>query len=151
MKDYGLHQAGRGATSGSRLLSDSVSTTDTTLMSKLIAAGVNCVGRSTASEFAIMSTVETRAYGKTRNPWNLDRISGGSSGGAAAAVAAGIVPIAHGTDAGGRSSRILLRFVGLKPTRGRISSAPWRRPVGDMNYNFVLTRSVRDELPSLTC
>ncbi|GAB3192691.1 amidase family protein [Geodermatophilus arenarius] len=146
MKDVGFHERGRSATCGSALLEGVMAAEDSELMRRLRAAGVTSVGRTTASEFAIMATVETRAYGITRNPWDGSRIAGGSSGGAAAAVAAGIVPVAHGNDGGGsiRMPAACCGVVGMKPSRGRVSSAPWRRPVGDLVYEFVLTRSVRD-------
>jgi amidase len=146
MKDVGFHERGRQATCGSALLAGVMASEDSEFMRRLRTSGITSVGRSTASEFAIMATVETRAYGTTRNPWDAARIPGGSSGGAAAAVAAGIVPVAHGNDGGGsiRMPAACCGVVGMKPTRGRVSSAPWRRPVGDLVYEFVLTRSVRD-------
>jgi amidase len=146
MKDVGFHERDRQATCGSALLEGVTAAEDSELMRRLRAAGFTSVGRSTASEFAIMATVETRAYGTTRNPWDAARIPGGSSGGAAAAVAAGIVPVAHGNDGGGsiRMPAACCGVVGMKPSRGRVSPAPFRRPVGDLVYEFVLTRSVRD-------
>jgi amidase len=146
MKDVGFHERGRQATCGSALLAGVTATEDSELMRRFRAGGLTSVGRSTASEFAIMATVETRAYGTTHNPWDASRIPGGSSGGAAAAVAAGIVPVAHGNDGGGsiRMPAACCGVVGMKPSRGRVSSAPGRRPVGDLVYEFVLTRSVRD-------
>jgi amidase len=146
MKDVGFHEAGREATCGSAILKGVTAPSDSELMKRLKGAGFVSAGRSTASEFAIMSTVETREYGPTRNPWNPALIAGGSSGGSAAAVAAGIVPVAHGHDGGGsiRMPAACCGIVGLKPSRGLITSAPNRLPLGDLVYEFVLTRTVRD-------
>jgi amidase len=106
------------------------------------------LGKTNLPELAIITTTEPEAYGPCRNPWDLKRTVGGSSGGSGAAVAAGMVPVAHGTDAGG-SIRIPASFcgvVGLKPSRGRTSQGPDH---GDMWGNgswhvHALTRSVRD-------
>ncbi|MCP3985419.1 MAG: amidase, partial [bacterium] len=105
-------------------------------------------------ELGAWATTESEAYGSCRSPWNPDHTSGGSSGGAAAAVASGIVPIAHASDGGGsiRNPASQCGLVGLKPTRGRISAGP---DVGEawagMTFEFAVSRSVRDTAALLDC
>jgi amidase len=132
---------------GSLLTKGLVAPEDSNLLTKLKQLGLNNLGRTTTPEFGMASVTESKISGVTRNPWALDRTSGGSSGGSAAAVAAGVVPIATGGDAGGsiRSPAAHCGIVGLKPTRGRISSGPnSSEPFGGMAVDFVLTRTVRD-------
>ena len=112
---------------------------------RLRAAGFVIVGTTTLPEWGILPVTEPRRFGPARNPWDLARTPGGSSGGSAAAVAAGMVPIAHGNDGGGsiRIPAACCGLVGLKPQRGRVSPAP------DAGESFllqdgVLTRTVRE-------
>jgi amidase len=118
---------------------------DTFFVRRLRAAGFVIVGKTTLPENGILPTTESRRFGPTRNPWALDRTPGGSSGGSAAAVAAGMVPIAHGNDGGG-STRIpaaCCGLVGLKPARGRISSGP-EAGQSFLVADGVLTRTVAE-------
>jgi amidase len=107
--------------------------------------GLSPVAKTTLSEFGLTATTETRRFGATHNPWDLDRSPGGSSGGSAALVAAGVVPLAHGNDGGGsiRIPASCCGLVGLKPTRGRLPDIVSRVPV-DITVQGVLTRTVRD-------
>ncbi|WP_172448600.1 amidase family protein [Caulobacter mirabilis] len=119
--------------------------TDPTI-ARMEAAGFNVFGRTTMSEFGALPTTETAAYGVTRNPWSLDHTPGGSSGGAAAAVAAGIVPMADAWDGAG-SIRIPASncgLVGLKPTRGRTTGSDKWFPELSLASHFCVSRSVRD-------
>src|SRR5262249_35975530 len=117
------------------------------LIDKLERAGFVIVGKTNTPEFGLMTTTEPQTYGPARNPWNTDYSPGGSSGGSAAAVASGMVPIAHAGDGGG-SIRIPAShcgLFGLKPSRGRVSHGPltgesWAGSVID----GALTRTVRD-------
>ncbi len=99
---------------------------DHNITRRLKEAGFIVVGTTTLPEYGILPTSEARLFGPTRNPWDLERTPGGSSGGSAAAVAAGMVPVAHGNDGGGsiRIPAACCGLVGLKPQRGRISAAP---------------------------
>ncbi|HEY2662887.1 MAG TPA: amidase [Candidatus Binataceae bacterium] len=119
---------------------------------KFRTAGLITLGQSTVPEWGPSIATETRAWGATRNPWNLDRGVGGSSGGAGAAVASGMVPIAHGNDAGG-SIRIPASFcgvVGLKPSRGRTSIGPLHADIWHgLGEEGALVRSVRDAAAAL--
>jgi amidase len=132
-------------TYGCSLMSDYVSDYDHNISRRLKQAGFVVVGTTTLPEYGILPTSEARLFGPTRNPWDLDRTPGGSSGGAAAAVAAGMLPVAHGNDGGGsiRIPAACCGLVGLKPARGRISSAP---ELGDspLVIDGVLTRTVAD-------
>jgi len=113
-------------TQGSWFLRDAApEQTDSRHIARLKAAGAIPIGVTAASEFGMDSATSTLLYGVTRNPWNLDRTPGGSSGGSSAAVAAGIVPLATGTDAGGsiREPAAFTGIVGLKPSHGRIPKA----------------------------
>ncbi len=117
------------------------------LYERFVKLGLITLGRTNTPEFGSTITTEPAAYGPSRNPWNLDHSTGGSSGGSAAAVAAGLVPVAHANDGGG-SIRIPASecgLVGLKPTRGRVSQGPdagegW----AGSTIDGVVTRSVRD-------
>jgi amidase len=137
--------AGMPITMGSDLWVDVVSPVDAFCVARLRAAGFVIVGKTNMPENGILPTTEPRRFGPTANPWALDRTPGGSSGGAAAAVAAGMVPIAHGNDGGGsiRIPAACCGLVGLKPARGRVSVGP------DAGQSFlacdgVLTRGVAD-------
>jgi amidase len=129
----------------SDLLGDFVPRRDAFLVRRLRGAGFVIVGKTALPEMGILPTTESRRFGPTRNPWALDRTPGGSSGGSAAAVAAGMVPVAHANDGGG-STRIpasCCGLVGLKPARGRVSLGP------DSGQSFlvsdgVVTRTVRE-------
>jgi aspartyl-tRNA(Asn)/glutamyl-tRNA(Gln) amidotransferase subunit A len=118
-----LVQEGEPCTCASRILEGFVSPYQGTAVAKLQAAGAVIVGRTNMDEFAMGSSSEHSVYGAVRNPWDPARTPGGSSGGSAAAVAAGIVPIAFGTDTGGsiRQPASMCGVVGLKPTYGRVS------------------------------
>jgi amidase len=109
-------------------------------------AGVIVIGKSATPEYGFLPTTEPLAFGPTRNPWDLTRSSGGSSGGSSVAVAAGIVPFAHANDGGG-SIRIPASncgLFGLKPSRGRMIGTQSERQVTDLGVDHVVTRSVRD-------
>ena len=138
--------AGRRLTFGSGFAKDLVPPFDHNVVTRLRdEAGGIVVGTTTLPEWGIQPVTETRAFGPTRNPWALDRTPGGSSGGSAAAVAAGIVPLAHGNDGGGsiRIPAACCGLVGLKPSRGRVSHAP---AVGEqfLTVDGVMTRTVRE-------
>jgi amidase len=148
-KDIGAALAGQPFHLGMNLLKqiDFRAPVDTYLAQRFQGAGLVTIGKTNTPELGIVPTTEPVAYGPTRNPWDLERTPGGSSGGSAAAVASGMVPIAHANDGGG-SIRIPAShcgLVGLKPTRQRISEGPL---VGDnisgLTAELVLARSVRD-------
>ena len=132
------------------LAAEHVAEYDHNVTRRLRDAGFVVVGTTALPEYGIVPTTESRLLGPTRNPWDTSRTPGGSSGGSAAAVAAGMVPIAHGNDGGG-STRIpaaCCGLVGLKPQRNRISSAP---DLGDsfLGIDGVLTRTVHDTARAL--
>lgn len=120
-------------------------TSDSTLVARQRAAGLVTLGRTASPEFGSVAITEPLAWGPTRNPWNLDRSPGGSSGGSAAAVAAGMVPVAHASDGGGsiRIPSSACGLVGLKVSQGRISMGPLRTENG-LSVEHAVTRTVRD-------
>jgi len=154
IKDVFGQEAGRRIEWGSRLCRGMVAQQDTFLYRLLQASGVNILGRSATPEFSMSGTTESALFGNTSTPWKSGYSAGGSTGGGTAAVVAGIVPMAHGTDIAG-SIRIPASFcggVGLKPSRGRISYGPAMDENGyGLGMNFVQTRSVRDAAAMLDC
>jgi len=152
LKDLLAAYGGMSMSFGAKLFDDYVSTEDSDLVRKYKEAGLVTLGKTNTPEFGLQPTTEPVRFGATRNPWNLDHTPGGSSGGSAAAVAAGIVPMAHGNDGGGsiRIPAACCGLFGLKPTRARISLGPdlGERTVSLVNEH-VLTRSVRDSAAAL--
>jgi amidase len=147
-KDHGCEEAGEPHHQGMRVLRDLGwrATTDSALALRFRAAGLVPLGRTNLPEMALMGTTEPEAYGPTHNPWDLGRSPGGSSGGSAAAVAAGLVPAAHANDIAGsiRIPAAQCGLVGLKPTRGRaVVGLEADAPLG-MHSEGVVTRSLRD-------
>jgi amidase len=149
LKDLGATLAGQPFHLGMQYLKDADfrAPVDTHLAQRFKQAGFVTIGKTNTPELGILPTTEPRAYGPSRNPWDVTRSTGGSSGGSAAAVAAGMVPVAHATDGGG-SIRIPASecgLVGLKPSRQRISEGPL---IGDnmsgLTAELVVSRSVRD-------
>jgi amidase len=149
VKDAVCHTAGDPYTCGMQFLKDRKWTadTDTHLAARFRAAGFVFVGKTNTPELATSATTEPLAYGATHNPWDLSRTPGGSSGGSGAAVAAGLVPAAHGNDMGGsiRIPASACGLVGLKPSRARTSVGPdFGEYWGPFTHEHVLTRTVRD-------
>ncbi|HEX8573485.1 MAG TPA: amidase family protein [Allosphingosinicella sp.] len=147
VKDIGLALAGVRQEMGSRLASGHSPNEDSEHARRLLSAGFVIFGRTATPELGSAFTTESRASGPTRNPWDMSRSPGGSSGGAAVAVASGVVPIAHAGDSAG-SIRIPAHccgVFGLKPTRGRNPVGPQQGEVNSgLTAVHVLTRSVRD-------
>jgi len=149
LKDVVAHSAGDPYHCGMQVLKDAcwVEPADTWLVERFRAAGFVICGKTNLPELASSVTTEPRAYGATHNPWDLDRSPGGSSGGAGAAVASGMVPVAHGNDMGGsiRFPASTCGLVGLKPTRARSTLGPDFGEYWAMTtHEHVLTRTVRD-------
>lgn len=152
IKDLLSDFKGEPTTCGSRLMQDFVPDWDSELVSRYKRAGLVIFGKTNTPEFGLTPFTEPELFGPTRNPWNIDRTPGGSSGGSGAAVAAGIVHLAGGGDGGGsiRIPASCCGLVGLKPSRGRIPTGPVN---GDIWFGAVaehpLTRSVRDTAAAL--
>jgi amidase/6-aminohexanoate-cyclic-dimer hydrolase len=144
-----LHTAWPGVrlTFGSKLFADYVPEVESELVTRYRAAGLVVFGKSHSPEFGLTTTSESALFGQTHNPWSLEHTSGGSSGGASAAVAAGMLPLAHASDGGGsiRIPASCCGLFGLKPTRGRTPMGPtsgegW----AGMSAVHAVSRSVRD-------
>jgi amidase len=147
VKDLHMHIAGERSGEGSRLWSDYRPDYNSTLYERMLASGLNTFGKTTSPELGLTVTTESKATGLTRNPWNLAHSAGGSSGGAACAVAAGVVPIAQASDGGGsiRCPASACGVFGMKPSRGRVPQGPnvtesWL----GLTVAHAVSRSVRD-------
>jgi len=146
LKDIELLEGTR-TTSGASIYKENVADHTGTLAQRFLATGVAIFGKSSTPEFGLMPTTEPRLFGPTRNPWNLAHSSGGSSGGAGAAVAARILPVAHASDGGGsiRIPASASGVFGLKPTRARNPLGPDRgEGWGGFSIGHVVSLSVRD-------
>jgi amidase len=147
LKDLLAQYAGARLTAGSASMRDFVPDHDSELVARLKRAGLIIIGKTNTPEFGLLPTTEPRLFGPSRNPWDTSRMAGGSSGGSAAAVASGMVAMAHGNDGGGsiRIPASCCGVFGLKPTRARNPLGP---DFGDLTNGLpvehALTRSVRD-------
>ena len=151
LKDLDILEGTR-TTSGASVYKDNVADHTSTLAGRFLDAGVAIFGKSSSPEFGLMPTTESRLFGPTRNPWNLAHSSGGSSGGAGAAVAARILPLAHASDGGGsiRIPASASGVFGLKPTRARNPMGPDRgEGWAGLSCGHVLSISVRDSAAML--
>ncbi|CAB3752910.1 amidase [Paraburkholderia humisilvae] len=145
IKDLSTPVAGLRMSMGSRHYRHLVAKEDAPLITLTRAAGLNIFGKTNTPEIGLMPYTEPELFGPCRNPWSLDHTPGGSSGGAAAAVAAGIVPLAHASDGGGsiRIPASCCGLFGLKPSRGR--QPPFGEPMpGELSAAHAVSRSVRD-------
>lgn len=147
IKDLGVQVAGWPRTSGSRFSAHQADTADSGLVARYRQSGVVLVGKTNTPEFGITGTTESGLLGPCRNPWNPNHIAGGSSGGSASAVAAGITPLAHASDGMGsiRIPAACCGLFGLKPSRGRVPYGPgagigWN----GLSTQHAVTISVRD-------
>jgi len=147
VKDLGIELKDTVTSSGSLAFKDRRSVVDSELIARYKRAGLVIFAKSTSPELGLTLTTESKAFGLTRNPWDLERSAGGSSGGSAAAVAGGIVPMAHASDGGGsiRVPASCTGLFGLKPSRGRMPMGPvitegWL----GLATGHAITRSVRD-------
>ena len=131
---------------GSAIFEDNVAQADDVLVQRLRAAGAIVIGKATTPEFGVKGLTDGPSFGITRNPWNLDRTPGGSSGGGAAAVAAGLGPISLGTDGAGsiRGPASCSGLVGLKPTLGAVPADTTRDAFGNNVFAGPLSRTITD-------
>ncbi|ORW85567.1 amidase [Mycobacterium sp. IEC1808] len=147
LKDLYTSFAGQTMSNGNVALKEAakIDAADTTLVARFKAAGLVIAGRTNSPEMGSLPTTQPLAWGATRNPWALDRTPGGSSGGAAAAVAVGMVPFANASDGGGsiRIPASCCGLVGLKPSQGRITTGPVRSEAG-LGVELCVSRTVRD-------
>lgn len=152
LKDISQSFKGEKITSGSKLMKDNISNHDSYLVSKLRQAGFLVMGHTATPEFGLKNITEAEVNGPTRNPWNKHYSPGGSSGGSAAAIASGVVPMAGASDGGG-SIRIPASFsglFGLKPTRGKMPVGPGvGRQWQGASIDFMLSRTIRDSAAML--
>jgi amidase len=146
IKDLGAQVAGTGTTAGSALFGATPAAADSAIVSAYREGGLVILGKTNTPEFGLEPVTEPRRFGASRNPWNLDRTPGGSSGGASAAVAAGVTPAAHASDGGGsiRIPASSCGLFGMKPSRGRVSFAPADEGWGGFSIQHAVTWSVRD-------
>ncbi len=147
LKDLAVALEGTVTTNGSVFMKDWVMDYTSTLVTRYQRAGMVIFGKTASPEFGGTGTTESTLFGATRNPWNLEHSSGGSSGGASAAVAAGILPVAHASDGGGsiRIPASCCGLFGLKPSRARTPVGPRSlTTVNGMSVQHVISRSVRD-------
>ena len=147
LKDLWATFDGQPLTNGNPALAKArpIGSADTTLVARYRNAGLVVLGRTASPEWGSLPTTEPEAYGPTRNPWDLSRSPGGSSGGSAVAVATGMVPFAHASDGGGsiRIPASACGLVGLKPSQGRITLGPQRDESG-LGVEHCVSRTVRD-------
>jgi amidase len=138
--------AGVRTTFGSTVLADNVPAVDDAVVTRLADAGTISIGKTNTPEFGFPCYTDNALAGPARCPWDPTRLAGGSSGGAAVAVAAGMLPFAQGSDGGGsiRIPASINGLVGLKPSRGRVSNAPYGSDVTGLGTNGPLARTVRD-------
>jgi amidase len=152
VKDLIALTEGIRTTNGMNAMGDWVPDTDSATVRKLRAAGAIVVGKTNTPELGILPVTEPDRFGPCRNPWDTSRTPGGSSGGSAAAVASGMLSLAHGNDGGGsiRIPASCCGLVGLKPSRGRVSWAPhWTEGAIGLPTDGVLSRTVRDTAVAL--
>src|SRR5580704_935539 len=147
LKDLGLYLSGTVTSGGSRIWSSDVASFDSTLSERYRQAGLVIFAKTNSPELGLTVTTESALYGQTHNPWNAERIAGGSSGGAAAVVASRILPMAHASDGGGsiRVPASCCGVFGFKPTRSRVPLGPssfegWN----GCTHQHAITISVRD-------
>tara|TARA_B110000014_G_scaffold263155_1_gene259012 strand:+ start:158 stop:1588 length:1431 start_codon:yes stop_codon:yes gene_type:complete len=147
LKDLHLMLTGTALTNGSNFFKENIADHNSTLVERYLNAGLVIFGKTNTPEFGLTVTTEPSLYGPTRNPWNLDYSSGGSSGGASSAVASGVLPMANASDGGGsiRIPASCCGLIGLKPSRARTPFGPDRgEGWAGQSISHCVSRTVRD-------